>query len=267
MFSDEFKIVNKECLLISNCFANGLTCLRKANLNNKGLFYTVFFQLSIGIERLCKLALSVNNYAINGSFLTLQEMKKIGHNISELLSQVQTKIPNGMIKINDSEVSKEIIDLLNDFAKSTRYYNLDVLSGGVNLGKEPVDEWLDRVVSIAYRDIIKPNVRLRNSLEKSGNLITEIYQSFEDTKQILFVNIDGDDLIDNVKKTNTISKIAPYLIIEIADIVKPIVEYMSNIINERKLNLPNVREYFYYNILLENESLRRIKKFKVSFND
>lgn len=38
MYSDNYyKLIDRECLLISNCFASGLTSLRKANLNLKTL--------------------------------------------------------------------------------------------------------------------------------------------------------------------------------------------------------------------------------------
>ena len=57
MFSEKFKLLQQEGYLTQSSLCQGLTFLRKANLGEKerGLFYSAFFQLSIGIERFMKI--------------------------------------------------------------------------------------------------------------------------------------------------------------------------------------------------------------------
>lgn len=269
-FSNEFKLVDKECLLISNGFASGLTNLRKANIENKGLFYTSFFQLSMAIERICKLALGINNYSLTGEFLTLKEMKNLGHDIDKLLRMVQSKIPCEITQINDNVVSKEVVKLLNNFARSTRYYNLDLLAGGVDLGNDPLDCWINEVIPLAYRFIIESNPRLNSSIKRKIERHGEMYKSIENLSNIFYISIDGGTLENNAKEFKMIYEVTPYLIIEIANIIKPIIEYMDSIIkNNYKggLELPYVREYFYHNILLEDQFLLTRKKYRVLITD
>lgn len=57
-FSPTWFLLEQEGLLAQACLCNGLTALRRANLGDKkGLFYSAFFELSIGFERVLKLAL------------------------------------------------------------------------------------------------------------------------------------------------------------------------------------------------------------------
>ena len=46
--------LEQEGYLISSCLSMGLTELRKADVYNKGAFYSSFFNLSVGLERLLK---------------------------------------------------------------------------------------------------------------------------------------------------------------------------------------------------------------------
>jgi len=58
--------LEQEGLLAQACLCNGLTALRRANLGDKkGLFYSAFFELSIGFERVLKLILILDHMANN----------------------------------------------------------------------------------------------------------------------------------------------------------------------------------------------------------
>jgi hypothetical protein len=57
MFDQLFFALSQEGYLVRSSLCIGLTEIRNANIGDKGRFYTGFFQLAIGIERLAKLAL------------------------------------------------------------------------------------------------------------------------------------------------------------------------------------------------------------------
>ena len=54
-FNQAEKLLLIEGSLSAYALANGLDCLRRANVYEKGMYYQSFFSLSIGIERLLKL--------------------------------------------------------------------------------------------------------------------------------------------------------------------------------------------------------------------
>ena len=65
-FSPTWYLLEQEGLLAQACLCNGLTALRRANLGDKkGLFYSAFFELSIGFERVLKLVLILDHMARN----------------------------------------------------------------------------------------------------------------------------------------------------------------------------------------------------------
>lgn len=66
VFSATWFLLEQEGLLAQACLCNGLTALRRANLGDKkGLFYSAFFELSIGFERTLKLVLILDHMARN----------------------------------------------------------------------------------------------------------------------------------------------------------------------------------------------------------
>ena len=61
-----FSLLQQEGYLTRSCLYTGFSALSNANINNnKGDFYVAFFQLSIGLERLMKLALILDYMATN----------------------------------------------------------------------------------------------------------------------------------------------------------------------------------------------------------
>lgn len=57
-------LLQQEGLLAEACLCNGLTALRHANLGDKkARFYSAFFELSIGFERLMKLIIIIDHMA------------------------------------------------------------------------------------------------------------------------------------------------------------------------------------------------------------
>src|ERR1700761_7007855 len=82
----EWHAIGRECALVRQLIGSGVTALGAANYANKrGEYYTAFFGLSVGLERLAKL-IFVADYAIsNGGRMPSQEaVRKFGHNLIAL---------------------------------------------------------------------------------------------------------------------------------------------------------------------------------------
>nr|WP_319509621.1 hypothetical protein [uncultured Draconibacterium sp.] len=138
--SKEVILLLKETGLAATSIEQGLNALRKANFSNKKLYYQAFFLLSIGIERILKLIVIVNNLVTKDRFPENNELKNYGHDIIDLFKKVTKEIRPNEDFLNQDEIYLPILNFLSDFAKGSRYYNLDTLSGK-NGRKDPLHEW------------------------------------------------------------------------------------------------------------------------------
>lgn len=146
-------LLQQEGHLIRSCLTKGLTELRAAHVHNIGGFYAALFNLSIGIERLLK-ATIIMDYMLSNNLTapTRKQLRHYGHDILELykscvaLSQAESsKLPP--LETIDKQ-AQEILHLLNDFAQTTRYHNLDTLSSKGS-GKDPLLHWNEILLEIA----------------------------------------------------------------------------------------------------------------------
>jgi hypothetical protein len=150
IFSPEWHALGREAALAAEQLAIGATSLGKANHAQQGLYTQAFFGLSIGLERIAKLVI-VADYAIeNRRFPDNRILRNIGHEIDVLLNHCESlsiKWRNGQdySERPNLDIHKGIIETLTEFAKSSRYYNLDFLTGGRKQFPEPIGGWWQRV--------------------------------------------------------------------------------------------------------------------------
>lgn len=145
MFSEIFRMLEQEALVIRSCVCTGLTELRSANLNEKGRFYAGFFQLAIGIERLAKLALILDHMAQNNLRPPGQQtVRAYGHDLETLVATVERAASARSYQVNGSfsrsTLCSSILAFLSQFATGMRYANLDGLASGVRQ-RDPLTEW------------------------------------------------------------------------------------------------------------------------------
>ena len=135
MFNQQEKLLLLEGALTSACLAEGLECLKHANIYNKGMYYQAFMALATGVERLLKL-LIIYEYKIsnNDNLPDNKFLKQKGHNLYDMFKSVAPHIL-------EDELNNKIIKFLSNFAMTTRYYNLDVLTGKDIKLLNPLQEW------------------------------------------------------------------------------------------------------------------------------
>lgn len=165
MESRLYKTLEQESLVIRSCLARGLTELRNANLNEKGRYYSAFFQLAIGIERLAKLALILDHMARNNLQAPGQSIVKgYGHDLRVLVSKASAASSSRIVL---TPLCTKIISFLSDFAMGMRYANLDALATG-KAQRDPFSEWneiLQEVIATKIRKSTHRRIsRVSNSL-------------------------------------------------------------------------------------------------------
>jgi hypothetical protein len=178
MLSPEHLALNREAGISAELIGSGATLLGRANYASTGLFGQAFFNLSIGFERIGKL-IYVAGCAIenSGKFPSNAELKhKIGHDLSALLAHADVlseKLRKGKEYSSrpNTEIHDGIVQTLTEFARNTRYYNLDFVTGG-NGAKgagDPMALWNARVTQpIIAKHCTKA---IRERVERNASII------------------------------------------------------------------------------------------------
>jgi hypothetical protein len=135
-FSETWFLLEQEGLLARACLCNGLTALRNANLGDKkGLFYSAFFELSIGFERTMKLILILDHMANNNLIPPdSNTIKSYGHKLILLFDSTKTIcVTHGLNSLHDFQADSlplKILTFLDHFAQTDgRYANINKLTG------------------------------------------------------------------------------------------------------------------------------------------
>lgn len=171
-FPPSFLLLQQEGYLISSCLSTGLTALRAAHVHNKGAFYTSLFNLSVGFERLLK-AIVIMDHMLNNNLAapTKKQLQAYGHDIADLYNTChtigqrrQSEIP--MCSQLDA-IDQGLLLLLRDFARGTRYHNLDALSASHN-GLDPLSRWGQLILDILQKDVSK---KQQNKILSQANVV------------------------------------------------------------------------------------------------
>jgi hypothetical protein len=147
--NDQISLLIKEGYIASTSIGYGLNALNRAGISAQGEYYQAFFQLSIGLERLMKLIIIQYYRGTNNTFPSNKVLKNYGHDLLELYQTIN-EFETNKKSIPDDEISIKILSFLSEFAKTTRYYNLDTLTGREQK-RNPLEVWNEIQEEISKR--------------------------------------------------------------------------------------------------------------------
>lgn len=151
----EWKALHREASLVSQIIGSGATALGRASYGNGfGEYYTAFFGLSIGIERLAKLILVADHVLDNEGALPGQAVvRKYGHRLNDLISKVDQIATVRGISVPylppAEPICAAVINCLDAFSDASkgRYANFEAIGNpNFNSMDEPVNKWWMEVV-------------------------------------------------------------------------------------------------------------------------
>ncbi|WZL81833.1 hypothetical protein QBE53_01665 [Vallitaleaceae bacterium 9-2] len=230
MFTEKEHNLANEASLTASLLGNGLNALRKADLYNKGLYYQAFFSLSIGIERLLKIII-INKYRANHDevFPTDINPRVFGHDLIKLCEYIGIKFESNPLHI-------KMVTFLNDFAKKSRYYNIDSMMNTNVKYDDPLSDWYllseDILNSSKKKNIIQNKQEFANIID-SVSLIR-----FNDLQGNEITNAMG--LLDEFESRNIIQSYSVQFMFEI--ITKLVDEI--RILETQKYMMPVLSEFF-----------------------
>ena len=196
----EWHSIRREAALVRHLIGSGVTSLGKANYaDKKGEYYTAFFGLSIGLERLAKLIL-VANHAIlnNGQMPTEQVVRRFGHKLVSLLNTAGNISAKHSLNLDyprpAEQISTAIVECLDAFADAGRgrYANFAAL-GDPNLGQEePIRKWWGNVAEL----ILDKHYYGKPVQERVEGQARTIDASLSPISRILYLDEEGRTIQD-----------------------------------------------------------------------
>ena len=189
-------LLGRECAQAALSIGEGLTLIRKYEYVKHAYGTQAFFMLSIGIERLLKIILIYNHRRTNNNdFPDNAVLKSKGHKIKSMFDfaiNIADEIGQSDIyePLKTDPIYNLIIDFLTDFAHTSRYYNLDTLTGFPNSTNEPLREWNIKINKIIIERHYKHNTRKSEAIESLTSSIGENFLvSFDNEEGKKITNI------------------------------------------------------------------------------
>lgn len=228
--SSNFNDLLQECFLAKSSILSGIEFLIKANVydDRDGLFYSSFFNLSIGVERFLKIALvteymySNNFQKPNHSFLTSRNHNLITsfNDCADAFKKHGAEISH----INEIHHAQELFNFLSTYADKTRYQNLNKLTNSKKTDlTHPIHSWMR--LSESY---------LRKYVNH-GKINTELLKHYSKYPLVdgfaYHLDFNGSPLlnIDLLMYQYIIKKSRPYIINDLIQTLKPIYQMLDEI--------------------------------------
>lgn len=248
----------REAGIAGSTLASGATLLRKANAAYHGMYNEAFFNLSIGLERLAKLIFIVEHAVQhNGKFPDDETLRRhYGHDLERLLAYTNC-LSQEYLKghefgdIPDTDIHKAIVGVLSDFARSTRYYNLDLLTQSNAAGKtEPLVAWYQRVGEPILGKHYSPRQRARDAetaliLEMVMGEFTLVRRTREDGMPIEGVHAAAL----SEAQTEVVAKYSQLYVLQIIRHLVSLLWQVERAAHAQALEIPSLHEFFvvFYN--------------------
>ncbi len=196
----EWHALGREASLVRHLIGSGATAIGRANYADKmGEYYTAFFGLSVGLERLSKLIL-VAHYAIEnqGRMPDERVVRKFGHKLIDLTNEVENISEKMQLSLSYSrpiqEIPQKILECLDSFADARRgrYANFASLDNPNLTGDEPVNKWWGEVAECILEKHYYGKVAQRR-VEGSAELIDAMISPFT---MVIHTNENGNTMLD-----------------------------------------------------------------------
>ena len=265
MFSPTWYALQNEASLGAEMICSGLTLLRKANHAEKMLYNQGFFNLTIGFERTLKLILVIDYLFTHGSFPSNKTLRSYGHSIINLVKHAKTVAEKYNINfdVQNTEIKRKIIDLLTEFAKSSRYYNLDFLANvQPSLLGDPIAYWNQAIGELIIQ---KHPVKDFKEHEKEMMSVIDSFSLFMFANENQEPLTNAFDNFTNHRRTEQVQKYGCFYIYTIARTISKILNELrfENYRKYRNSNIPDFNDFYRVLMNPDDSYVKRRKTWKI----
>ncbi len=278
--SKTFGLLTQESYLSKNAILSSFDLLLRANRfqDKDGFFYSAFFHMTIGLERMLKMAV-ICNYMLSNNYSTPPKnflQNQYRHDLMALymdtLALTEKNVTKQFALPDENSSNMEILKFLSKFGKSSRYFNLDELSNATE-EISPLEEWI-RISHAVYVENTSPARREQAALKLMYSLDRTMYGNgytkYLDSTGHPMTNFDVLHIQYVIKKS------APMMVWKIIELFRPLhmlLEHISasaleyEIENDGNLMvIPHFEDFFYF-FLSDRKAAMRRKKWLDIFNN
>lgn len=220
-----FLLLQQEAILAKSSVLSGFEFMIKGGFDDvyKGHYYTAFFQLSIGIERMLKLAI-ISDHMFRNSYQPpdIKTIKAYGHDLLALYQrarEISDTYSNVIFPVlEDKSIRNNILIFMNDFAASTgRYHNISNIAQVTN--PDPLTTWWDIIDQIKCNDF---SSRTHSWIE------SEVARRLNPNLQIQDI-VENTGYVSGVYRFVMVDKANYYAVWNTLELIKPIIKLLSTI--------------------------------------
>lgn len=257
MLGRQFGLLLQEGHLTRSSLMSGFGFLNRADYQErKGDYYSAFFQLSIGVERIIKIAYILNFKLENDMRLpTDKELRRLGHKLKEGYDVCAgfNKSSQDFSKVGSLEY--DVLSVLSDFADGARYHNLNELSGGRKLD-DPLQAWRTVHAKVVEQEL---------SYKKRENIARKVYAHCDKFKIFHYSEIaEGHWVphVDVMMKECMLAAAKPYCVWLVISLLEPFYELIYDLCSaihkiEEGSSVPAMYEFFPFLLCDKDTVLRR----------
>ncbi|MDR6901487.1 hypothetical protein [Rhizobium miluonense] len=187
----EWHFVKQEAQLVRHLLGSGATSLGRANYaDKKGEYYTAFFALSVGLERLCKLILVIDHALENNGRMPPQDIvRRFGHQLEKLVDAVAVAAARRSSGLPCNRPVDAIVSaIISNFdafadARRGRYANFEALGDPNLTSHEPVSKWWNEVAE-PILDRHYKGTKAQSRIELNARLIDRLIGDYSLVRHI-----------------------------------------------------------------------------------
>lgn len=263
MVSAKHRLMAQEGHLASSSLLSGFEALAKIDYDRQGTVYNALFALSVGLERMMKIAVVLEHKAThNLANPTDKQLRALGHSIVDLYTKVQSA--GNLRGINDGWFDEcsdhyDILSALSEFAVASRYYNFDQLTKGTE-DLDPLIRWFR--VHLELAEHVLPNWKLERFMWKARSFCEEHgYLGWEwgPLGRIdLTIDVNYQVVIANATRGHCV-----WAIIEIIQPIYRLIELLTHSVQEMEADqgvtstVPYMSEFFPFCLTNREGAIRR----------
>ncbi|MCP2137863.1 hypothetical protein J2S28_004987 [Rhizobium sp. SLBN-94] len=152
IFSHSFRMLAQEGHLASTSLLGGFESLNKVNYDQPGTVYSALFQMTIGLERIMKIAW-ILNFRLRHDLQNPSDaqLRQLGHSVTNLyraLEGISDTYDIGDGWFESGSLHDDVLAFMAEYAKGSRYYNIDQLVAG-RPNPDPLVRWFNLHLRIA----------------------------------------------------------------------------------------------------------------------
>ena len=249
--------------LAGTALLSGFEGIRNIDYDKPGSVYSTLFHLATGFERILKIVFILQyRFKHELAFPTNAELRNLGHQIQPLYGYCKVESEERSA-INDWPASDslqvKILDILNGFAKGSRYHNLDKMAGG-SQGADPLVRWFEMHIKMAEDCLSYPRLeavmnRARSHCDKHGLFGWEMgpLGRYELT-------------VDVTYQLEVALLTTGHLVWAILELIKPVYRVLDQLVSEVQAmestrgietTVPYMTEFFPFGLTTRKDALRR----------